>query len=370
MQNEALKYQIAIGLIPGIGDKLAKKLIAYTGSPESVFREKKKTLLKIPGIGEILANEIMNNTVLSAAEKEIEFIQKFNIKTFYYLDKNYPERLKQCEDAPIVLFMMGDTNLDEQKIISIVGTRSATSYGKEMCEKLVGGLAEHNHNVLIVSGLAFGIDIAAHKAALAHNLPTAAVVAHGFATIYPTEHQAYARKICKSGALISDFISDVKPERGNFVKRNRIIAGIADATIVVESGEEGGALITADLANSYNREVLAVPGRCNDKYSEGCNKLIKTNRAAIVTSAEDIEYYLGWESNQTQKVPVQQSLFTNLSPEETSLVEILRNQNELPIDLLCMRANLPVNVVSPLLLNLEFAGIVKALPGKVFKLLN
>lgn len=366
--DESLKYKIGIGLIPMIGSILARKLIAYTGSAEAVFNEKKSKLLKIPSIGEHVARAISSQQVLSRAEEEIEYIKKHNIKALYYLDKDYPVRLHHCEDAPIILFVKGDTNLDSSKILSVVGTRNATGYGKDMCNRIISGLAQNHPELLIVSGLAYGIDIYAHKEALANNLHTAAVLGHGLNTVYPGIHKSVAQKIVCQGALISEFINDVGPDKPNFVRRNRIIAGLADATLVVESAVRGGALITAELAISYNRDVLAVPGRSFDEYSAGCNKLIKQNKAALVECPEDVEYVLGW---QVEKVKAfQRNLFPVLSAEESKIFELLKENGELAIDIISLKADMPVSKVSALLLNMEFAGVVKSLPGKVYSVIS
>ena len=366
MDNESLKYKIGIGLIPMIGSILARKLIAYTGSAEAVFKEKKANLLKIPSVGIHAAKAISSQQVLSRAEEEIEYINKNHLKALFYLDKDYPVRLQHCEDAPIMIFSKGETNFDTSKILSIVGTRNATEYGKDMCNKIISGLAINHPDLLIVSGLAYGIDICSHKEALANNLHTVAVLGHGLNTVYPSLHKSVANKIVNQGALISEFLNDVGPEKQNFVKRNRIIAGLADATLVVESATRGGALITADLANSYNRDVLAVPGRSNDEYSAGCNKLIKRNKAALIDCVEDIEYLLGWQV--VKGKAFQRNLFPVLTAEESKIFDILKENGELTIDILGLKAEMPVSKASALLLNMEFAGVVKSLPGKVYSL--
>jgi DNA processing protein len=368
MNNQVLQA-IALSLVPGIGSVNAKKLIAYTGSIEGVFKEKKTNLIKIPGIGEFLAAEIKGAQVIKKAEEEMVFMNKYKIAAFFYLDEAYPARLKNCPDSPLVLFAKGNANFNNTKVLSLVGTRSATDYGKTFTENLVKSFSELKYNVLIVSGLAFGIDIAAHKAALKNKLETVAVLGHGLKSIYPSIHSKYAREIVNQGALVTEFVSDVKADRAYFVRRNRIIAGLADATIVVESGERGGALITADLANAYNRDVFAVPGRIDDPHSKGCNKLIKTNKAVLLESVEDLEYMLGWERpGGVKQKSIQRELFVNLSEDENKIIEIIRQQNEINIDILSAEADMPVSKVSPLLLNLEFSGLVKSLPGKVYKL--
>ncbi len=367
MYTEGLHFFIAIDMIPGIGSINAKRLIAYCGGAEAVFKEKKALLLKIPGIGETLAKEIAHQKVLQRAENELNFINRYNIAAYSYLDKDYPDRLKACEDGPVVIFSKGDVNFNEGKVMAIVGTRNATDYGKTMCEQIIEELVTLGHSPIIVSGLAFGIDICAHRIALKKSLKTIAVLGHSLDTIYPSEHKNTAREIVSHGALVSDFPSDTKIDRKNFIKRNRIIAGLSDITLVVESGAKGGALITADLANSYNRDVAALPGRSGDKYSEGCNRLIKTNRAAMVESALDIQELMQWESNTgVVKHAVQTNLFTELLPDEKVITELLDSLDKESLDALALRAKMPVSKVSAILLSLEFAGIVRSLPGKQY----
>ena len=370
MINDNLKYKIALSLIPKVGHITAKKLVSYVGSFEGVFNESKNNLLKIPGIGKILADSIVNSNVLPKAQEELDFIVKNNINTSFYLDKDYPERLKYCDDAPVLIYTKGDADLNSRKVLSIVGTRKATAVGVAFCEKLINDLAERQHNPIIVSGLAYGIDAVAHKSALSNNLPTIAVLGHGLDIIYPASHKNLAREIISNGMLITDFPSKSIRDKNNFVKRNRIIAGLSDATIVIESGKKGGSLVTADIANSYNRDVFAVPGRLTDTYSAGCNNLIKINKAAMLTSVEDIEYLLGWDPDKKVNNAVQRNLFVDLSNEEKLIVDILSKQDELSIDLICVKSNMPTSKVSPVLLNLEFMGIVRPLPGKMYKLIS
>ena len=370
MTSELLKYQIAIDMIPKIGSINAKKLIAYCGGVDAVFKQSKRALTKIPGIGEILAHEIVNQKVLDRAQKEVEFVLKHKIRALYYLDTEYPDRLRQCEDGPIVLFLKGnpEVNLNQQKVISIVGTRSITDYGKEACETLIKDLTLRGHKPIIISGLAYGVDICAHKSALKYELPTVAVLGHGLDRIYPDAHRPIAKEIVSKGALVTDFPSFTSCEKNNFIKRNRIIAGLVDATIVVESAEQGGSLITADIANSYNREVFALPGQIFQKYSKGCNRLIKQNKAALIESAEDIEFLLGWEKPGEVKKPTQTILFPVLSDEEKIIMGVLQENGSEVIDAICVKTKMPVAKVSSILLNLEFSGLVKCKPGKVFAL--
>lgn len=368
MDLNSLKYKIGITLIPGIGSITAKKLIAYCGGAENVFSATKRTLLGIPGVGKYLSDVVINQTVLDQAEKEIEFINQHQIVPLFFLDKEYPERLKNCPDSPVMIYAKGNANLNHPKIVSIVGTRHATDYGKGMVEQIIKQLQERQHDPLIVSGLAYGIDIAAHRSALKNNLKTIAVLGHGLTSIYPATHTKSAKDIVHNGALVTEFKHDQKAEMPNFVKRNRIIAGLADVTIVVESAEKGGALITADIANSYNRDVFAVPGRIGDERSAGCNRLIKINRAALLEKVEDLEYLMGWDVKQNKSIGFQQNLFETLSAEEKTIIEILRKKGDCFIDDLTFEANLPSSVVSSLLLNLEFSGMVNCLPGKIFRL--
>lgn len=366
MDNQLL-YKIAISLVPGIGVILARNLIAYIGSIEEVFREKPKTLMKVPGIGEVNARRFRHPEILERAEKELEFIVKNNISTCFYLDKNYPRRLFNCSDAPILIYLKGKVNLDCEKVISIVGTRNATEYGKEVCNNLIAEIKERNHQILIVSGLAYGIDIQAHKSALRFNLPTVAVLGHGLDLLYPSLHSGTAKKMQDNGGLVSDFPSRTKIDPANFIRRNRIIAGLSDATVVIESGLKGGALVTANIASSYNRDVFAFPGRISDPFSAGCNKLIKINGAALIESVNDLEYIMGWEQD---KKPdgIQQQLFVDLSEQEKMICSLLKDGKTLFIDQICAEAGLPMSRVSGLLLNLEFKGVVSAMPGKLYKL--
>ena len=366
--DEQLIYKIALSMIPGIGDVLARNLIAYVGSVEGIFSETAKTLTKIPGIGEVNAGRIKEKGILAKAEKEIEFITKKKINVLFYTDKEYPRRLKTCADAPVLLYTKGNMNLDEQRIISVVGTRKATDYGKHVCDELILKIAERKYTALIVSGLAYGIDIHAHKAALKYNLPTVAVMAHGLDKIYPALHREFALKMLDNGGLVTDFPSETKIDPSNFLRRNRIIAGLADATIVVESAKKGGALVTADIASSYNRDVFAFPGRAGDNFSKGCNQLIRNNCANLIEGIDDLEFFMGWETKPEKKT-IQSKLFVDLLPDEEKIVALLRENGELFIDQISTELSFPVSRVSALLLNMEFKNILVALPGKMYRLM-
>ena len=364
MQNDLL-YKIGITLLDRVGDINAKRLIAGCGSAEAVFKEKKHNLQKIDGIGELTAKAIAGQSVLARAEKEIKFIEKHAIQALFFTDKAYPQRLKQCADGPVMLYYKGNADLNNRKVISIVGTRKASEYGKQFCAELIAHL--QTHQTLIVSGLAYGIDICAHKESVKNNLPTVGVLAHGLDKIYPSQHKATADKMLENGGLLSDYISGTEPDRENFPKRNRIVAGMCDAVIVVEAGITGGALITAEIANSYSRDVFALPGRINDEFSAGCNKLIKINKAALIESYADIVYLLGWQKEEI-KAAKQAKLFLDLSEDELILVDYLKEKGNLAIDELCYATNFSMSKASAILLNLEFNGVVKTLPGKVYQL--
>lgn len=365
--NNNLLYKVALSMVPGIGDSLARNLVAYVGSVEGVFKEPASRLKKIPGIGDVYADRIKNNEILATATAEIEFSQKHGIDIYFYLDENYPARFKHCPDAPVVFYRKGNADLDSPRAISIVGTRNATEYGRQVTDDFIRNLAAKHPQLLIVSGLAYGIDIQAHKSALKYNLPTVGVLGHGLDKLYPSAHLKTARLMVENGALVSDFPSKSKIDPANFIKRNRMIAGLADATIVVESGEKGGALITADIAMSYHRDVFAFPGRTTDQFSKGCNRLIKTNAAALIENAADFEYLMGWEPT-SRKTPRQSQLFVELTDEEKVVVEVLRKEEKMFIDTICHEAKIAMNRTSALLLNLEFKGVVDALPGKMYRL--
>ena len=363
MPNNKLIYQIGLTLIRGIGDVNGKKLVAYCGSPEAIFKESVSALLKIPGIGKSTVNSIKSQKVLDRAESEIEFINKFKIKPLFYTDTDYPARLLNCEDNPLMLYYKGNADVNSQRVIAIVGTRRATNYGKSRCEEIIDDLK--NRNILVVSGLAYGIDSCAHRSSLELGMNTIGVLGHGLDRIYPAHNRKLAEKMIDQGGLLTEFTSNTKPDRENFPKRNRIVAGLADAVLVVESDRKGGALITAEIGNSYNRDVFAVPGRIGDDYSRGCHFLIKTNRAALVESGNDIAYMMGWEDVIVEKKS-QKELFINLSDEEKLIMKTILENEELAIDQITIKTKLSTSKVAASLLNLEFEGLVKSLPGKLY----
>jgi len=359
-------HEIALTFIKGVGDITIKQLVSYCGSAEGVFKSTKKSLEKIPGIGSKTAQSIVSLDAFARAEEELIFIDKYKIKSLFYLNNDYPKRLKNCIDSPTILYYKGTANLNNEKVVSIVGTRNATAYGRNICEKLIDGLKQHN--LLISSGLAYGIDIAAHKYALQLGVETVGVLGHGLDRIYPALHRPIAEKMLTRGGLLTEFPSKTNPERSNFPKRNRIIAGMADATIVIEAARTGGALITAEIANSYNKDVFAVPGRLEDEVSEGCNFLIKTNRAHLLSKPEDIEYIMGWFTQTNTHHKIAPKLFIDLSPEEQKIVDIIRDNTSIGIDDLQAKLEMPQSKLAMFLLTLEMQSVIISLPGKVYRL--
>ncbi len=364
--NSEQKYLLALQMIEGVGPATLRRLVGFAGSAYDAFFLNQKTLKDIPRLHPKLAKALGNKKVLDEAEAELAFCKKHKIKVLSYLDSEYPQRLKHCKDAPVVLFFQGDVDLNYRKTIGIVGTRKATVYGTSLVERLIEDLAAHQHQVLIVSGLAYGIDISAHKAALENGLPTVGVMANGSDVIYPTSHRNIVKKMLGNGGIITEFPKGTKPERGNFVTRNRVIAGMVDALIVAESGEKGGALISADMAFSYNRDVFAFPGKVGDPYSAGCNKLIKTQKAALLESVSDLEYFMNWAPETTVSQPIQTSLFEGLTPEERTIMELIVEDGKVAVDYLSAKLALPVSHISGVLLGLELKNMVKSLPGNQY----
>jgi len=365
MFEEDLLYVLALQRVKGIGDINAKKLISHCGSAKNVLKEKRHNLEKINGIGSSTIQFLFDKENLAAAEKELTYIQKNKIETYYFSDKNYPDKLKHCIDSPILLFKDGNFNLTNQPIISIVGTRKITSYGRDFCEKLIADLAEYNP--IIVSGFAYGVDISAHRAALKNKLQTIGVLAHGFEEIYPKSHKKYVSEINVNGGFLTDFWHNDELIRENFLKRNRIVAGISEATIIIESAEKGGSLVTADIANSYSRDVFAVPGRSTDNYSKGCNDLIKRNKAAILTSAKDLVEMLNWDIDSKNEKSVQKQLFVELNETEQLIYNFLFENGKEVLDTISLNCKLPIYQTTTILFNLEMKGVVKPLPGKLFE---
>jgi len=360
-----LYYLLALQNVKGIGAINAKKLLKHCGSAQAIFEEKAATLQKIAGIGTYVLNNLKAKTIFDGIEAEIDFINKYQIKVTTLFDNDYPKLLKQTVDSPLLLFSSGNIDLTNQKIISIVGTRKITPAGRDFCEKLIQELAVYNP--IIVSGFAYGVDICAHRAAIKNNLQTIAILAHGLNQTYPKTHKKYVNDLEKNGGFITEFKSSSSPERENFLQRNRIIAGMSQATIVIESASKGGSLVTAEIANSYNRDVFAVPGKPTDTYSEGCNNLIKYNKASLLTDAKDIVRMLQWETKQ-QKPAIQRQLFVNFNTEEQKIVDFLAQNGKTHIDTIALSTQLLNYKVAQLLLQLELKGVIKPLPGKLFDL--
>ena len=358
-------HKIALTFIDSVGHIHAKNLLAHFGSAEAIFSAKLQDLMEVPGIGRVIAGQIVRSDALKLAEVQLKFIEKHQVDVLFYTDPNYPHQLRNCFDSPVLLYYRGTADLNHHRILSIVGTRKATDYGRQLCKHLCEVLA--GYDVLVVSGLAYGIDVAAHKESVYQNIPTVGVLAHGLDRIYPPLHLPVAKKMVLNGGLLTEFPLHTIPEKENFPKRNRIIAGLADATIVVEATAKGGALITADIANSYDRDVYAYPGRTNDISSQGCNFLIKTNRAALINNAKDLLYYMGWEQAVPNRLTEQLQMPLGLSDSEQLIVGFLK-ESPLRIDELAIACNIPQSQLAMPLLNLEMLGILLVLPGKLYRL--
>lgn len=364
MEKEELIATLRLQATKNVGNIIAKKLIATVGSAVAVFKEKSSTLEKINGIGTHITSHLFDKHNLHLAEREWQYITANNIDCMYFLSNNYPTALQQCIDAPILLFKDGNINLKNNRIISVVGTRNITSYGRGFIKNLITDLKEYNP--IIVSGFAYGCDIEAHKMAVEHNLQTIAVLAHGLEETYPKVHKKYIHQINKNGGFITEFWHNEQPLRENFLKRNRIVAGISQATIVIESAQKGGSLVTADIANSYNKDVFALSGRANDIYSKGCNNLIKNNQAHLLTSANDIVKMLNWDVEQKQQ-PKQTTLFINLNETEQKIYDYLQQNGKQLLDVIALDCEIPIYQLSSILLTMELKGIIKPIPGKLFE---
>jgi len=367
MTEDQLINILALQHLPKIGSTNAKKLIAHCGSAEAVFKEKKSNILKIDGIGTVTIEGLFDSIHFEEAKNELRFIKDNNIGYTYFTDSDYPERLKNCIDAPLLLFQSGNINLHNKQIISVVGARKITTSGIAFCEKLVEELTPYDP--VIISGFAYGTDITAHKAALKNNLQTIGCLAHGLNQIYPKIHKKYMVDVEKHGGFFTDFWSTDAFDRNNFLKRNRIIAGLSEATIVIESAEKGGSLVTADIANSYNRDVFAVLGRTTDSQSVGCNNLIKANQAHLLSNPLDVPYLLGWELDHQQKPIAQKQLFVELEPDEKIIYNYLKENDKELLDVIALHCNMPTYKLAGLLLNMELKGVIRPLPGKLFEVI-
>ncbi len=353
--------------VANLGDSSIKKLIREVGSAEAVLSEKTTNLLKIDGIGRVKIKDLHNPEHYRAAENELRFIEDNTIKCWLYDEAAYPEKLKHCIDGPVVLFGSGNINVQQKKMLSIVGTRKVTNYGVRFCEEFIEMLAPIDP--VIVSGFAYGVDITAQRVAVKHNLQTIGCLAHGLNQIYPKVHKKYVAQIEENGGFFTDFWSTDTFDRKNFLARNRIIAGLSEATVVIESADKGGSLVTADIANSYNRDVFAVPGRAHDPLSTGCNMLIKTQRAHMLTSAADLIYMLNWELEEKEHATVQKKLFVELEGDEKNIYNFLNDNGKEVLDVIALQCNIPTFKTASILLTMELKGIIKPLPGKLFEVI-
>jgi DNA processing protein len=360
MERADIIYKLALKNIPNIGPIQAKNLVSYCGGVKEVFSAQERLLKTIPGIGPKRTADIINFNDFSQAEAEYELIQKNNIKITFYLDDDYPSRLKHYPDSPIVLYSSGNVNYEAYRTVGIVGTRKPSPYGITQCEKIVEELKAYN--VTIISGLAYGIDTTAHRKSVEIDMPTIGILGNGLSKLYPATNRQLAQKMKSKGGLVSEFSMNTIPDRENFPQRNRIISALSDVTIVVESAIKGGSMITAIFANEQNKDVFAIPGKNTDTMSAGCNHLIKTNQAHLLSSVKDIAYIMRWEEKEQ---PKQMELMLELSDDEKLIIEKLRKEDLGP-DSLVYHTGLKLSEISSILLNLEFKGIVKSLPGKKY----
>lgn len=357
---------LALHFIPGIGDYLIRQLVSYCGSPEKVFRMPKGKLLKIPGVGTITAEGIIRGKPFEQAEQEVRRAEMEKVSLLFFIDRDFPSRLRQINDAPTLLYAKGKIDFENPKVVAIVGTRQCTAYGKECVENLVRDLVPHQP--LIVSGLAYGIDIHAHKQAVKYKLPTIGVMGSGMDVIYPSAHREVATRMMADGGLLTEHPFGTQPDAHNFPARNRIVAGLADAVIIVEAAEKGGALITADIANSYNKDVFAFPGNVKQSHSAGCNNLIKSNRAHLITSVRDLQYIMNWDIGVKPLKPEADIPEGYTREEETIIKTLLENNRQLMIDEMSWKTGFPISQLASTLLTLEFKGVLSSLPGKIYKL--
>lgn len=363
---EAIIYQLALTFIPGIGPKTGRALLEHYGNSRDLFKAPLKDIKHVTGISEVNVKAFRDAEIMQKAEDELKFITKHNISVLFCIHASYPSRLNNCSDAPLLLYYKGNAELNASKIVAIVGTRKNTDYGAKICEELIEGL-QSQEGILIMSGLASGIDSVAHKKSIVSGIPTVGVLAHGIDSIYPASNKALSNEMVKNGGVLTEYVSKTKPDRFNFPMRNRIVAGMSDVTVVIESDVAGGALITAHLAAGYNREVAAFPGRVNDSRSAGCNELIRTNVASMITKADDLLELMNWNTGKKPKT-VQKQLFLNLSPEEQKIIDTLQAKDSVHSDELFHQTGLNSSQLASVLLQLEMQGLVKTLPGKYYRI--
>lgn len=364
--NDELIYQIALTMVANIGPVQARILVDHFGKASAIFRSRRDELSRLEGIGEIRAKSIFGFRDFKKAEEEAAFVRKYQIRPLFINNAEYPRRLLHCYDPPTLLYYKGEADLNKSKVVSIIGTRTNSDYGKKITEQLVAGLAQYD--VLIVSGLAFGIDATAHKAALKHDMSTVGVLAHGLKTIYPEQHTSLAKSLLKKGGLLSEFESQAKPDRHHFPTRNRIVAGMSDAIIVVETGVKGGSMITAELGNGYNRDVFAYPGKITDLKSAGCNQLIKSNKAILLTDVDQLLLMMGWETEIKASPLPQKELFIELDGDERLVYDSLNQEDPVHVDEISFRCGIHTTRIAAAILNLELKNVILSLPGKRYKI--
>jgi DNA processing protein len=364
--SDDLIYQIALTRIPQIGDVHARLLFNYFGSAGAIFNSPRSRLEKLEGIGTVRAGHIKSFRDFSSCEKEALLLERSGTLPLFFTDNRYPQRLLHCQDAPVMIYFKGNADLNAARMVGVVGTRNITDYGRMACSQLIAGLREHG--VTIVSGLAYGIDTIAHRSALEHGLPTLAAMAHGLDIVYPWANKNLAERMLTQGGLLSDLPHGTKPDRQHFPRRNRIVAGLSDALVVVQSGITGGSLITASLADSYHRDVFALPGRIDDEKSKGCHALIRDHKAELITDAADLICKMGWDLKQAVRSQSQRSIFPELTEDEICVTGQL-NRQEMDIDELQLKSGLTPGRLAAALLSLEIKTVIKPLPGKRFRLL-
>ena len=372
--NQETFYAMALTRLTNFNFQQALELYKAAGSAQNLYEHRNEVGDIIEGCTPRLVDALKDwGDAMKRAEAEAKYMEEHKIRAYTLLDDDYPQRLLECADAPLVLYYIGNADLNQQKIISIVGTRQITNYGKDLCRKFIRELHEMCPQVLIVSGLAYGVDICAHRESLANGYDTAAVLAHGLDQIYPYHHRDTAAKMVEHGGLLTEFMTQTNADKVNFVRRNRIVAGISDATIVIESAAKGGSLITAEIAQSYDRAVFAFPGNVNQPFSEGCNNLIRDNGAGLISNAEDFVKAMGWQNDAVRRQAlsegIERQLFPELSPEEQKIVSLLQQTNDLQLNILSVKTGIAINQITALMFQLEMKGVVKALAGGMYHLL-
>lgn len=373
MTDQETLYMMALAQVPSVSQTNLHLLIDELGTATAIYENRKSLKELLPAASQKTLDALASiDNHLKRAEEELQFCKEGKIQCLGINDNNYPQRLKDCNDAPILLYYRGSANLNTQHIVSMVGTRQITAYGKDLCRTFVRDLKRLCPDTLVVSGLAYGVDIHCHKAALEEGLDTVGVLAHGMDQIYPRMHRDTAKQMLTQGGLLTEYLSRTPIDKRNFVQRNRIVAGVADAIIVVESATKGGSLITADIALSYNRQVWAYPGRITDTYSAGCNKLITSNKASLLLDAEDFCLSMGWTNDIRHRKKlsdgIQQELFSDFSAEERRIVEALAKADSKQINVLSVETNIPIGQLSSLLFSLEMKGAVQMLVGGKYKI--